>query len=84
MQPKLSLLSTMEVEKVLREALQLLMNPGIKVQNEIARLTLIRAGARPISGTDVVQIPQFMVDEAIDTTPESFYLYEDAVKTAPR
>ncbi len=76
MQPKLTLLSNDLVSRVLDEAIQLLVSPGIKVQNEEARKLLLSSGAFSGPIQDVIRIPQFMVNEALRTAPHSFFLYD--------
>jgi len=44
MQPKLTLLSDEIIARILSEAYELLLKPGIKVQNEEARELLAQAG----------------------------------------
>ena len=45
MQPRLSLLTDDLIQRILEEAYQLMLKPGIKVQNEEARQLLADAGA---------------------------------------
>ena len=61
MRPKLTLLSDEIIARILEEAYELLLNPGIKVQNEEARDLLARAGATVNPDTHVAQIPASMV-----------------------
>jgi len=44
--PKIEMLSNSTIEKILDEALQLIYNPGIKVQSTEARELLDSAGAK--------------------------------------
>ncbi len=76
MQPKLTLLSDELLARVLDEAYQLLLKPGIKVQNEEARAMLASAGAKVNEETLVVQIPESLVHKALETVPRQFYLYD--------
>ncbi|MEO8356172.1 MAG: trimethylamine methyltransferase family protein [Chloroflexota bacterium] len=76
MQPKLTLLSDELLARVLDEAYQLLLKPGIKVQNEEARAKLASAGAEVNEETLVVQIPESLVHKALETVPRQFYLYD--------
>ena len=46
MQPKLSLLDAQLIERIIEEAYQLMIKPGIKVQNPEARQLLADAGAQ--------------------------------------
>ncbi|KKS94492.1 MAG: MttB6 [Candidatus Collierbacteria bacterium GW2011_GWB1_44_6] len=76
MQPKLTLLSDVLVERVICEALDLLLKPGIKVQNPEARELLSQSGAVVDETSQVAFIPSMLVQDAIDTVPTSFYLYD--------
>jgi trimethylamine---corrinoid protein Co-methyltransferase len=76
MQPKLELLSRELIERILSEAYQLMMNPGIKVQSAEARQLLADAGARVSCEDDIVFIPQKVVAEALQSVPRSFHLYD--------
>ena len=76
MQPKLSLLTDDLIQRVLDEAFQLLLKPGIKVQNEEARQLLDGAGVRINPETNVAQIPEGVVKQALETVPRAFCLYD--------
>ncbi len=76
MQPKLTLLSDELIARILDEAHQLLLKPGIKVQNPEARELLGAAGARIDPETHVAQIPAQMVRKALETVPREFHLYD--------
>ncbi len=76
MQPKITLLSDQIINRVLDEAFQLLVKPGIKVRNEEARSLLSEAGAHVNEGTEVVNIPETLVRTALETVPPAFYLYD--------
>ena len=76
MQPKLTLLTDDIIERILDEAYQLLLKPGIKVNNEEARDLLGSAGAQIDPETNVVKIPQQIARKALETAPREFYLYD--------
>jgi trimethylamine--corrinoid protein Co-methyltransferase len=76
MQPKLSLLTDDLVQRVLEEAFQLLLKPGIKVQNEEARQMLAAAGVEIDEETLVAKIPEHLVRKALETVPRTFYLHD--------
>jgi trimethylamine--corrinoid protein Co-methyltransferase len=76
MQPKLSLLTDDLVQRVLEEAFQLLLKPGIKVQNEEARQLLADAGVEIDNETLVARIPERLVRKALETVPRNFHLYD--------
>jgi len=76
MQPKLSLLTDELIRRILDEAFQLMLKPGIKVQNAEARKLLAKAGAQVDEETFVVRIPEQIVKIALSTVPRKFYLYD--------
>src|SRR3990172_1234513 len=75
MQPKLELLSQDLIDKILDEAFQLLMNPGIKVQSQEAMDLLGGAGALVYRDEQEVKIPEAIVRQALETVPREFHLY---------
>ncbi len=76
MRPKLTLLDEETINRVLQEAYELLLKPGIKVQNEEARKLLARAGAKVNAETQVVKIPPSLVHQALASAPRKFFLYD--------
>lgn len=76
MQPRLSLLNDELIARIIEEAYQLMLNPGIKVQNAEARKLLNEAGALVDEETMVVRIPEQLVKIALETVPRQFYLYD--------
>src|SRR4030095_8913164 len=78
MQPKLTLLSDDMIARILEEAYQLLLKPGVKVNNEEARDLLATAGAQVDAETNVVHIPGQIVSKALESAPREFYLYDSA------
>ena len=76
MQPKLSLLDEVLIKRIIEEAYQLLITPGIKVQNAEARGLLADAGAQVDEETQVVRIPEQIVHKALETVPRQFHLYD--------
>jgi len=76
MQPKLTLLTTDIIDRILDEAYQLMLKPGIKVQNPEARQLLGDAGAEVDEETQVVKIPSRLVKRALESVPREFYLYD--------
>ena len=78
MQPKIQLLSPELIQRILDEALQLLQSPGIKVQSTAARALLAESGALIDEGNEVAHIPEAVVRQALSTTPNEFYLYNQA------
>jgi trimethylamine--corrinoid protein Co-methyltransferase len=76
MQPKLSLLDDALIARILEEAYQLMLKPGIKVQNTEARRLLAEAGAQVDEESMVVRIPEQIVVKALETVPRVFHLYD--------
>ncbi len=72
MRPKLQLLDSATVEKVLAEAFQLMERPGVRVAPVAAEL-LASAGARIADG--IAHIPESVVRCALDSAPKEFFLY---------
>jgi trimethylamine--corrinoid protein Co-methyltransferase len=75
MQPKLQLLSIELTSRILDEAYQLMMNPGIKVLSLPARILLAEAGAQTEVNSDIVKIPEKVARAAVNTVPKTFSLY---------
>ncbi len=75
MQPKLELLTGELTSRILGEAYQLMMDPGIKVLSLSARTLLAEAGAQIEADSEIVKIPETLARAAADTVPETFFLY---------
>ena len=58
MQPRIEILSSELIARILAEAFQLLVNPGIKVPAPRARELLQSGGALVEKSSDVVKIPE--------------------------
>ena len=78
MQPKLEFLSPELVQRILDEAFQLLLSPGVKVQAPEARRLLAEAGAVVDESAEVARIPEAVIRAALETTPREFFLYNRA------
>jgi len=76
LQPQITLLSDDLVKRILDEAFQLLINPGIRVQSPDARQLLAEAGAKVDSDIEVAHIPDRLVYQALETVPHQFLLYD--------
>ena len=75
-QPKIELLSPELVDRILDEAFQLMLRPGIKVQSPEASELLAAAGAEVDEAAQVVHIPEKIVRTALGTVPHQFFLYD--------
>ncbi len=82
MQPKLQLLTPAQVDRILDEAFQLLMKPGIKVALPDARILLAEAGAAIDEASGVAHIPEKVARDALATVPHQFTLYNRAGQPA--
>ena len=78
MQPKIELLSPELVERILDEAFQLMVSPGIKVQSAEARQLLAGAGAEIDASNEVARIPEAAARKALESVPREFYLHNRA------
>ncbi len=78
MRPRISLLSGELIERILDEAFQLMVQPGIKVQSPEARRLLAAAGARVDEDAQVTHIPEGAVRKALESVPRQFFLYDRA------
>jgi len=76
MQPKIELLSQDLIERILDEAFQLMMKPGIKVQYAEARELLGSVGCEVDEEKQVVRIPESVARKALETVPSQFFLYD--------
>ena len=75
MKPKLELLDAELIQRILGEAFQLLMEPGVKVGAPQA-LELLAAGAQVADG--VAHIPERLARKALESVPHEFFLYDRA------
>ena len=76
MRPKLELLEPELIARVLSEAFELLLNPGVKVQSSEARELLAQAGAK-IAG-EVARLPADLARQQLSTVPREFWLHDRA------
>jgi trimethylamine--corrinoid protein Co-methyltransferase len=76
MQPKIELLTQELIDRILDEAFQLMMKPGIKVQCAEARELLGSSGCAVDEANEVVRIPELVARKALETVPGQFVLYD--------
>jgi trimethylamine---corrinoid protein Co-methyltransferase len=76
MQPRLELLTPDLVERILDEAFQILLEPGIKVQSDEARELLAEVGAEVDAESGVTRIPRDLAQKALASAPKEFTLYD--------
>jgi len=72
MRPRIQLLSPELTSRILREAFELLMNPGVRVGS--AAVELLRSAGLEIND-GVAHIPEALVQQCLATAPHDFYLY---------
>jgi len=72
MRPKIQLLSPDLIGRILSEAFELLMNPGVRVGSAVVEL-LQSAGVEVKDG--VARIPERVVRQCLASAPHDFYLY---------
>jgi trimethylamine--corrinoid protein Co-methyltransferase len=72
MRPKLKLLSAELIDRILREAFELLMSPGVRVGSAVIEL-LQSAGVEVHDG--VARIPESLARKCMASVPHDFYLY---------
>ena len=75
MRPKLQILPTEIIPQVIDEALKLLRSPGVKVGSQEAINLLYSSGAIIEEDTGIVQIPEEIVLDTLDSVPREFSLY---------
>ena len=76
MRPKIEVISRKKIESILDEAFQLIAQHGVKVQSPKARNLLASAGAQVDDVDEVVQIPEDLARQSLNTAPPSFSLYD--------
>ncbi len=76
MRPKIQLLSPELIGRILGEAFQLLMNPGVRVGSAVVEL-LQSAGVevRVDNNDRVARLPEALVRKCLASAPHDFYLY---------
>jgi len=84
MQPKIELLDSQFIERILGEAFELLEQPGIKVQAPAALELLASSGARVESAAEggVAHISEALARRALQTVPHEFFVYDRSGKPA--
>lgn len=78
LRPKVELLEQATVERIINEAYELLMDPGVRIHSDEALELLADAGAEIDKEERVAHIPADIVRQAVETAPSSFYLYDYA------
>jgi trimethylamine--corrinoid protein Co-methyltransferase len=76
MRPVFKLLDQPTIERILREAKQLLMDPGVRVHNQEALTLLADAGAKVDFEKQLAYIPEEIVERSVASAPKVFHLYD--------
>ena len=71
----LTVISDENVERIYRASLDLLMNPGIFSESDLFLNLFEKGGARVNRSERTIQVPQELVEWAIQSAPKSFTLY---------
>ena len=74
--PKLEFLSPETVNRALDEAYELLLDPGVQIHYDEALRLLADGGAEVDVNARVARIPRSLAEKAVETAPNSFYLYD--------
>lgn len=72
---KLNTLNDEDVQKIHKATLEVLMNPGIRVEHEGALKVFKENGCEVDDETMIVKIPEAVVNKALSTIPPEFTLY---------
>lgn len=75
MKPNLPVLPSEILPRVIEEALELLRSPGVKVGSPEAIDLLHSSGAQINLNEGIVQIPEELILNALETVPRDFYLF---------
>jgi trimethylamine--corrinoid protein Co-methyltransferase len=76
LRPKIEVLEPATVERVIAEAYELLMDPGVRIHSDEALALLADAGVQIDKNERVAHIPAEIARRAVETAPSSFYLYD--------
>lgn len=82
MRPAFEIINQDMVGRILDEAFQLMISPGIQVQSAEARELLAAAGASRGEGKQVMRIPEAVVRQALQSVPHEFHLYDRSGRPA--
>ncbi|MDH7486644.1 MAG: trimethylamine methyltransferase family protein [Anaerolineae bacterium] len=81
--PGYRLLSEEQVQEIHRASLELLETVGVRVSHE-GGVQLLRAAGCRVKGNDIVQIPNWLVEEAIRSAPSRITIYNRKGEEAMR
>jgi len=75
MRPSLAVLDGIMIDRIIGEAMELLLDPGVRVHNEEALSLLEGAGAGVDRDRQIARIPERIVRRALATSPAEFLLF---------
>lgn len=78
LRPSVRLLAQDTVEKIVVEAYELLLDPGVRIHSDEALQLLADGGATVDRTQRVARIPPHLVQHAVEGAPSSFHLYNSA------
>ncbi len=84
MQPKIELLGHELVERIIAEGFELLQDPGVQIHSHEALTLLGDVGADIDFRAKVARIPQPLVEQALESAPSAFALYDTDGRIAVR
>lgn len=76
MRPTLNILSEELIGRILDEARRILAETGVDIRGETMRARLLDAGLRADKSSDRILFPAEIVEQAIETAPSSFTLFD--------
>ena len=71
----LAIISEADVERIYRASLDLLMDPGFYSESDLFLDIFFKGGAKVDRSARTIQVPEELVDWAIQSAPKSFVLY---------
>lgn len=71
----MEVLSNDEIKRIHESTLQLMQEIGIRVDSEDARRIFLDNGAEIDNNTQLVKIPEYLVNQQLNKVPDSFFLY---------
>jgi trimethylamine---corrinoid protein Co-methyltransferase len=73
--PNLSFLTPEQIQQIIEEAIAVLGDPGVRVQNGSGLKLLAESGAQVDFTHQIAHIPDSLIQDTLQTTPHEFYLY---------
>lgn len=64
------------ISQIIDEAVQILVEPGVRIQNKFALTLLAEAGSNVNFSDSVASIPERIIHECLESVPSKFFLYD--------